>query len=97
MRNQLFHGVGGARYPDVSHAAGADGAFWKISTDVLHLVAASIWVGGLIHIGLAMPRWLDELTGPAVIEEAMSTTLVHPGERVEVDDYGNILIHVAAT
>ncbi len=36
-----------------------------------------------------------ELAGPAVIEEAMSTTLVHPGERVDVDDYGNLLIHVA--
>ena len=36
-----------------------------------------------------------ELVGPAVIEEAMSTTLVHPGERVDVDDYGNLLVHVA--
>ncbi len=49
----------------VSHAAGADGAFWKISTDVLHLFAASLWIGGLIHVGLAMPRWLEELPGPA--------------------------------
>ena len=36
-----------------------------------------------------------ELVGPTVIEEAMSTTLVHPGERVDVDDYGNLLVHVA--
>ena len=49
----------------VSHAAGADGAFWKIATDVLHLFAASLWIGGLIHVGLAMPRWLEELPGPA--------------------------------
>ena len=49
----------------VSHAAGADGAFWKITTDVLHLFAASLWIGGLIHVGLAMPRWLEELPGPA--------------------------------
>ncbi|MEX0786683.1 MAG: CopD family protein, partial [Dehalococcoidia bacterium] len=47
----------------VSHAAGADGAFWKVSTDLLHLFTASLWVGGLIHIGLAMPRWLDQLRG----------------------------------
>ena len=33
-------------------------------------------------------------TGPAVIEEQMSTTLVHPGRRVEVDGYGNLLLHV---
>ena len=38
-----------------------------------------------------------ELVGPAVIEEAMSTTLVHPGERVDVDGYGNLLVHVAPT
>ena len=49
----------------VSHAAGADGAVWKIATDVLHLFAASLWIGGLIHVGLAMPRWLEELPGPA--------------------------------
>ena len=36
-----------------------------------------------------------ELVGPAVVEEAMSTTLVHPGERVDTDDFGNLLIHVA--
>lgn len=47
----------------VSHAAGADGAFWKVGADFLHLVTASIWIGTLIHIGLAMPRWLDELRG----------------------------------
>jgi N-methylhydantoinase A len=30
--------------------------------------------------------------GPAVIEEAASTTLVHPGQRVTVDAWGNLLI-----
>jgi N-methylhydantoinase A len=33
--------------------------------------------------------------GPAVIEEASSTTLVHPGQRVAVDEWGNLLIDVA--
>ncbi len=47
----------------VSHAAASDGPFWTTSIDLLHLVAGSLWVGGLIHIGLAMPRWLDELQG----------------------------------
>lgn len=36
------------------------------------------------------------IQGPAVIEEAMSTTLVHPGDTAEVDDHGNILLHVSA-
>lgn len=48
----------------VSHAAAAgEGALWTTAADVLHLLAASLWVGGLIHVGLAMPRWLDELRG----------------------------------
>lgn len=33
--------------------------------------------------------------GPAVIEEAMSTTLVHPGQSVEVDEYGNLILHTS--
>jgi copper transport protein len=47
----------------VSHAAAGAGSFWKTSADFLHLLAASFWIGSLIHIGLAMPRWLDELRG----------------------------------
>jgi N-methylhydantoinase A len=33
--------------------------------------------------------------GPAVIEEPSSTTLVHPGQRVTVDEWGNLLIDAA--
>jgi N-methylhydantoinase A len=34
--------------------------------------------------------------GPTVIEEAMSTTLVHPDQTLEVDPYGNFVLHTAA-
>lgn len=47
----------------VSHSAASDGAFWTTTVDLLHLSAAALWIGALIHIGLAMPRWLDELKG----------------------------------
>ena len=47
----------------VSHSAASDGEVLATTIDVLHLLAAALWVGGLIHIGLAMPRWLDELKG----------------------------------
>lgn len=47
----------------VSHAASGHGALWKTGADLLHLLAASLWIGGLVHVGLAMPRWLDELRG----------------------------------
>ena len=52
------------------------------------------WVPTLIYSREELPPGA-ELVGPAVIEEAMSTTLVHPGERVDVDGYGNLLVHVA--
>ena len=34
------------------------------------------------------------LHGPAVVEEPMATTLVHPGQSLRVDDYGNCLLRV---
>ncbi|MBA2513138.1 MAG: hydantoinase/oxoprolinase family protein, partial [Solirubrobacterales bacterium] len=34
--------------------------------------------------------------GPAVVEESTSTTLVHPGQRVTVDEWGNLLIDAGA-
>ena len=37
-----------------------------------------------------------EITGPAVIEEANSTTFVPPGDRAAIDPSGNIVITIAA-
>ena len=31
-------------------------------------------------------------TGPAVVEQMDATTVVHPGQRVEVDTFGNLLL-----
>jgi N-methylhydantoinase A len=35
------------------------------------------------------------ITGPAVIEEPMTVTVVHPGDRLTVDDYGCLRIEIA--
>ena len=32
--------------------------------------------------------------GPAILEQLDATTVVHPGDRVEVDGFGNVIIHV---
>lgn len=32
--------------------------------------------------------------GPAIVEDPGTTVVVHPGNRVEIDDYGNIHIHL---
>ena len=35
-----------------------------------------------------------ELTGPAIIEDSGSTTVVHPGNYVRIDSYGNVHINL---
>ncbi|MEM1396021.1 MAG: hydantoinase/oxoprolinase family protein [Pseudomonadota bacterium] len=37
----------------------------------------------------------SELAGPAIIEEMSSTTIVHPGQTVRVDEAGNMIIKAA--
>jgi N-methylhydantoinase A len=36
----------------------------------------------------------NRLTGPAVIEEYASTTVLYPGDRLTVDEYGNLVIEI---
>jgi N-methylhydantoinase A len=36
----------------------------------------------------------ERLTGPAVVEEQTSTTLVPPEAKAEVDGYGNLLVEL---
>ncbi len=33
-------------------------------------------------------------SGPLLVEEMSSTTLVHPGQRLEVDSFGNLVVHL---
>jgi N-methylhydantoinase A len=36
----------------------------------------------------------NRIAGPALIEEHASTTVVHPGDRAEIDAFGDIVIAV---
>jgi N-methylhydantoinase A len=36
----------------------------------------------------------NAITGPALIEEHASTTVVHPGDALEVDDFGDLIIRI---
>ncbi|QKW40157.1 hydantoinase/oxoprolinase family protein [Actinomadura sp. NAK00032] len=38
----------------------------------------------------------NRITGPAAIEEPTATTLLHPGDRADVDGYGNLLLEIGA-
>jgi len=49
--------------------------------------SAALYDGDLLEPGM-------ELDGPAVIETRGTTVLVHPHNRVRMDDYGNLHIHL---
>ena len=33
------------------------------------------------------------IDGPAIVEQSDTTTIIHPGQRADVDPYGNLLVH----
>jgi N-methylhydantoinase A len=37
----------------------------------------------------------NRIRGPALIEEHASTTVIHPGDALEVDGFGNLVIEIA--
>lgn len=49
---------------------------------------ATVYDGGLLEPGMAFG-------GPAVVESKGSTVVVHPGNEVSVDEYGNLIIAIA--
>jgi N-methylhydantoinase A len=49
---------------------------------------AAIYDGTKLEPGMSF-------TGPAIVEDPGTTVVIHPGNRVEVDGYGNIHIHLA--
>jgi N-methylhydantoinase A/oxoprolinase/acetone carboxylase beta subunit/N-methylhydantoinase B/oxoprolinase/acetone carboxylase alpha subunit len=52
-------------------------------------VPVPVYVRELLRAG-------DVLPGPAIIEQYDATTVICPGQHVEVDDYGNLLVTAAA-
>ena len=48
---------------------------------------ASIYDGELLEPG-------QRFAGPAIVETKGSTTVIHPGNTVDVDDYGNLVISI---
>jgi N-methylhydantoinase A len=55
------------------------------ATEGIH--EADIYVGEMLEPGMSFD-------GPAIIESRSSTVVVHPGNQVAVDDYGNIGIAI---
>jgi N-methylhydantoinase A len=77
------------RIPAAGDAASALKGRREVDYDDLGRQEANIYERGRLGAGAT-------LEGPAVIEEAAASTLVLPGQRVTVDDYGNLLIRTEA-
>ena len=52
----LFGAAGMLTIALLSHAAAAPGSFWAVSFDLVHLVLAGLWVGGLIALAALFVR-----------------------------------------
>ncbi len=61
----------------------------RVDFDADGLHECAVYERELLPAGFSAP-------GPAVIEEPSSTTLVHPGQTVTVDEWGNLLIDTGA-
>lgn len=61
----------------------------RVDFDIAGILDAVIYNGSLMEPGM-------RLEGPAVIQEPAVTLVVPPGERVEVDEYGNYHVELAA-
>ncbi len=86
LRKPSLHKIaGGARRPDKAAMSGRRQVYFN---DAFRPTAIFDRAG--LHAG-------NRIVGPALIEEHASTTVVAPGDRVEVDAYGNLLIEVQAT
>jgi N-methylhydantoinase A len=48
---------------------------------------AEIYAGDALEPGMGM-------TGPAIVESEGTTIVVHPGDAMTVDDYGNVVVTV---
>ncbi|PWU18313.1 MAG: hydantoin utilization protein [Candidatus Rokuibacteriota bacterium] len=56
--------------------------------------AGGSWNATRVFERSALPNGA-RLVGPAVVEEPMATTLLHPGETLEVDPWGNLLLRTS--
>ncbi len=59
-----------------------------VDFDVKGVMTADIYERGLLRPGMI-------IKGPAIIEEAATSTVILPENRVEIDDYGSLHIHLS--
>ena len=89
-------GVGVTGRPAPRAAAAGDGRAERART-----ATRAVWFDGkaveCAAYDRARLRSGDRLSGPAIVEEFGATTVVFPGQRIEVDGFGNLLLTRAGT
>jgi N-methylhydantoinase A len=82
-----------------SRAAGGDGVLFEAKPEPVGERAVWFTSDGSVQAPVfdrAQLKFGQTVTGPAVIEQMDSTTLVYPGDRLRVDAAGNLLIEIAS-
>ena len=78
--------------------AGGDGADPRKGTRMVHFAdgaaGAAAPVATAIYDRQRLPSGF-QATGPLIVEEPSTTTVVHPGQRIAVDALGNLVITIA--
>ena len=86
--------IGETDKPQLAKLPGA-GAGRPKGTRPVYFRGEGDWLEALIYDRRDIPiRTI--ISGPAIVEEPMPTTLVHPEQTVTVDDYGNLVIQVGS-
>jgi N-methylhydantoinase A len=84
--------TGPTQKPELPARDGAGRANAKTERDVFFRAPGG-WLQTPVYERDDLPAGTT-LTGPVIVEEPMSTTLVHPGQTLRVDPFGNLVIEV---
>ncbi|MDQ3645987.1 MAG: hydantoinase/oxoprolinase family protein, partial [Actinomycetota bacterium] len=89
FRLEATGGVSRPELPRVSSGGRAEDA--RLGARRVYLPEAGGWTDVPVYDRTRLGALMD-ISGPAIIEQTDSTTLVLPSQRVEVDDYGNLIV-----
>jgi N-methylhydantoinase A len=78
---------GGATPPDAARAGTRRVYFEADNGGAWHDCA--VWVREALLAG-------NEIAGPAIVEEVSATTVLYPGDRGRIDEFGNLIVEIGA-
>jgi N-methylhydantoinase A len=91
--NVTVTALGATEKPQIAKLA-RGGALRPKGEREVYFRSAGGWLPTVIYERSSLPVGAH-FEGPAVIEEEMSTTLIHPGQTVDVDEYATLVLHTS--